>query len=241
MSLTSSCATPIRAVDGQDWGAIEQALDAHGNALLAHLLTPAQCDALVAMYPQDRHFRSRVVMARHGFGLGEYKYFTYPLPDLLAVLREALYARLVPLANRWNRLMGIDVRYPENLQDFLERCHAAGQHRPTPLLLRYGAGDYNCLHQDLYGEHVFPLQVVILLARPQTDFTGGELLMTERGASMDRVEVLPLRQGDGAVFAVNQRPVPGKRTTRRVAMRHGVSRVLTGHRHTVGLIFHDAR
>jgi hypothetical protein len=229
------------ALQAQDWPAVEQSLYADGNALLPGLLTPAQCEELAAMYDQDKHFRTRIVMARHGFGLGEYKYFAYPLPNLLAQLREALYFRLAPIANHWNRLMSTDVRYPETLPAFLDRCHAAGQIRPTPLILRYGEGDYNCLHQDLYGEHVFALQVAILLARPGIDFTGGEFVMTQSSASARRVDVLPLRQGDGVAFTVNQRPVQGKRATRRVAMRHGVSQVRSGHRHTVGLIFHDAR
>jgi hypothetical protein len=231
----------IPALQAQDWPAVEQSLYANGNALLPGLLTPAQCGELAAMYEQDEHFRTRIVMARHGFGLGEYKYFAYPLPNLLAQLREALYSRLAPIANHWNGLMGMDVRYPETLPAFLDRCHAAGQIRPTPLILKYGEGDYNCLHQDLYGEHVFPLQVAILLARPGIDFTGGEFVMTQSSASERRVDVVPLRQGDGVAFTVNQRPVQGKRTTRRVAMRHGVSQVRSGHRHTVGLIFHDAR
>jgi hypothetical protein len=231
----------IPALQAQDWPAVEQSLYANGNALLPGLLTPAQCEELAAMYEQDKHFRSRIVMARHGFGLGEYKYFAYPLPNLLAQLREALYSRLAPIANHWNRLMGMDVHYPETLPAFLDHCHAAGQVRPTPLILKYGEGDYNCLHQDLYGEHVFPLQVAILLARPGVDFTGGEFVMTQSSAPERRVDVVPLRQGDGVAFTVNQRPVQGKRTTRRVAMRHGVSQVRSGHRHTVGLIFHDAR
>lgn len=237
--------TPDRAAAApapleRDWTGIGQSLDAHGNAVLPGLLTPAQCAALVAMYPQDRRFRSRIVMARHGFGLGEYKYFAYPLPDLVARLRASLYLRLAPIANRWNRQMGIDVRYPDVLQDFLDRCHAAGQTRPTPLILAYRGGDYNCLHQDLYGEHVFPLQVAILLAQPGKDFTGGEFVMTETGAREQRADVVPLRLGDGVVFTVNQRPAQGKRGMRKVAMRHGVSRVHSGRRHTVGLIFHDA-
>jgi len=242
MSTCESAAPmSIPALQAQDWPAVEQSLYANGNALLPGLLTAAQCEELAAMYEQDKRFRSRIVMARHGFGLGEYKYFAYPLPNLLAQLREALYSRLAPIANHWNRLMGMDVRYPETLSAFLDRCHAAGQIRPTPLILKYGEGDYNCLHQDLYGEHVFPLQVAILLARPGVDFTGGEFVMTQSSASERCVDVVPLRQGDGVAFTVNQRPVQGKRTTRRAAMRHGVSQVRSGHRHTVGLIFHDAR
>ncbi|WP_174246421.1 2OG-Fe(II) oxygenase [Burkholderia sp. L27(2015)] len=231
----------IPALQAQDWPAIEQSLYTDGNALLPALLTAAQCEELAAMYEQDQHFRTRVVMARHGFGLGEYKYFAYPLPNILAQLREALYSRLAPVANHWNRLMGVDVRYPETLPAFLDRCHAAGQIRPTPLILKYGEGDYNCLHQDLYGDHVFALQVAILLDRPGIDFTGGEFVMTQSSTSERRVDVVPLRQGDGVAFTVNQRPVQGRRTTRRVAMRHGVSQVRSGHRYTVGLIFHDAR
>ncbi len=226
----------------RDWGALEHALDANGNAVLPGLLTAAECEALAARYPQDCGYRSRVVMARHGFGRGEYKYFAYPLPPLLQSLRQALYPRLAPIANRWNRQLGIPVAYPDTLDAFLQRCHAAGQTRPTPLILAYGAGDYNCLHQDLYGEHVFPLQVAVLLSEPGRDFTGGEFVMTERTASGQRAEMLPLRQGDAVVFTVNQRPVPGLRGGwRQAAMRHGVSQVHSGQRHTVGLIFHDAR
>jgi hypothetical protein len=194
------------------------------------------------LYPSEDGYRSKVVMARHGFGRGEYKYFAYPLPPLLDGLRHALYPRLMPIANRWNRQLGIDVSYPDSLEAFLERCHRAGQTRPTPLILQYGEGDYNCLHQDLYGEHVFPLQVTVLLSRPGEDFTGGEFVMTESHPGHRRADVVPLCQGDGVVFTVNQRPAPGKRgAMRRVAMRHGVSRIHSGHRHTVGLIFHDAR
>lgn len=215
-------------------------LDTSGNAVLPGLLTPAQCTELTALYPQAARFRSRIVMARHGFGQGEYQYFAYPLPDLLQSLRATLYAQLAPIANRWNAQMRLSTRYPATLAPFLARCHAAGQTRPTPLLLKYGEGDYNCLHQDLYGEHVFPLQVAILLSRPQEDFTGGEFVMTEHGATATRAEVVPLQQGDAVVFAVNQRPVPGSRGMRRVALRHGVSRLLSGQRYTAGLIFHDA-
>jgi hypothetical protein len=193
------------------------------------------------MYADDEHFRSRVPMARHGFGRGEYRYFNYPLPELVAELRGAVYPQLVPIANRWNASMGLAVRYPAAHAEFIARCHAAGQRRPTPLLLQYGAGDYNCLHQDLYGEHVFPLQLAILLSEPGRDFSGGEFVLTEQRPRMQsRADVVPLRQGDAVVFAVHQRPVQGTRGSYRVNMRHGVSRVRSGHRHTLGIIFHDA-
>lgn len=224
----------------QDWTRAVADLDAHGNAILPTLLTPAQCSALSDAYDHDDRYRSRIVMARHGFGRGEYKYFRYPLPDLLARLRGALYAQLAPIANRWNRQMGIGVQYPADHADFLARCHAAGQRRPTPLILQYGPGDYNCLHQDLYGEHVFPLQVAVLLSAPDVDFTGGEFVMTETGSREQRADVLPLQQGDALIFTVNQRPVPGVRGWRKVAMRHGVSELRSGRRHTLGIIFHDA-
>lgn len=227
--------------DACNWAGIGQSLDVRGNAVLPGLLTAAQCDALAALYPREEGYRSRIVMARHGFGRGEYKYFAYPLPPLLEQLRHALYRRLAPIANRWNRQLGIALRYPGELAAFLRRCHAAGQTRPTPLILQYGEGDYNCLHQDLYGEHVFPLQVTILLSEPGRDFAGGEFVMTERSTRGQRAEVVSLRQGDAVVFTVNQRPTTGTRGFRRVAMRHGVSRIRRGQRHTVGLIFHDAR
>jgi uncharacterized protein len=216
-------------------------LDAAGCAVIAGLLKPAECDALSALYAEEGGFRSRVVMARHGFGKGEYKYFSYPLPALIARLRTALYARLAPIANGWNAAMGIKARFPEEHAQFLRRCHAAGQRRPTPLLLQYGTGDYNCLHQDLYGEHVFPLQLTILLSEPGRDFTGGEFVMTEQRPRMQsRAEVVPLGQGDAVVFAVHHRPVKGTRGVYRVNLRHGVSRVRSGRRHTAGIIFHDA-
>jgi hypothetical protein len=225
-----------------DWAGVEAPLDARGNAVLPGLLKPEQCERIAALYPRDEHFRSRVVMARHGFGRGEYKYFAYPLPPLLDRLRHALYPHLAPIANRWNHQLRINVQYPDTLAAFLDRCHEAGQTRPTPLLLTYGEGDYNCLHQDLYGEHVFPLQVAILLSEPGHDFAGGEFVMTESATDGQRAEVIPLRRGDAVVFTVNQRPVAGRRGGfRKVTMRHGVSRLRSGQRATVGLIFHDAR
>jgi uncharacterized protein len=229
-------------VDAIDWAQATSELDAQGCAVLKGLLTPDECAALAAMYPDDSHFRSRIVMGRHGFGRGEYKYFSYPLPDLIAELRPLLYQRLTGIANRWNEAMGIDIRYPASHAAFLKRCHEAGQTRPTPLLLQYEAGDFNCLHQDLYGEHVFPLQVAILLSKPERDFTGGEFVLTEQRPRMQsRAEVVPLTQGDAVAFAVHHRPVQGTRGTYRVNMRHGVSRLRFGHRHTVGVIFHDAK
>jgi hypothetical protein len=225
-----------------DWAGIAAELDAHGSAVVASLLAPAQCAALADLYPADAPFRSRVVMARHGFGQGEYKYFAYPLPAVLAVLRASLYPPLSRVANRWNEAMGMAVRYPDDHAAFLRRCHRAGQTRPTPLLLHYGEGDYNCLHQDLYGEHVFPLQVTVLLSGPGRDFTGGEFVLVEqRPRRQSRAEVVPLRQGDGVIFPVSHRPVRGTRGPYRVTMRHGVSRVRSGYRRTAGIIFHDAR
>jgi hypothetical protein len=225
-----------------DWAGVEASLDARGNAVLPGLLKPEQCERVAALYPCDEPFRSRVVMARHGFGRGEYKYFAYPLPPLLDRLRHGLYPHLAPIANRWNHQLRINVQYPDTLEAFLDRCHEAGQTRPTPLLLTYGEGDYNCLHQDLYGEHVFPLQVAILLSEPGHDFAGGEFVMTESATDGQRAEVIPLRHGDAVIFTVNQRPVAGRRGGfRKVTMRHGVSRLRSGQRATVGLIFHDAR
>lgn len=238
--------TPVKDVAGRvnalDWQRVSKDLEAHGCALIEGLITPEECDALARLYPLDGIFRSRVVMGRHGFGRGEYKYFSYPLPDIIAGLRTSIYPHLVPMANRWNSAMRIDVRYPAEHADFLARCHDAGQRLPTPLLLQYAVGDYNCLHQDLYGEHVFPFQVTILLSEPGRDFTGGEFVLTERRPRMQsRAEVVPLRQGDAVVFAVNYRPVQGTRGAYRVSLRHGVSRLRSGHRHTIGIIFHDAR
>jgi uncharacterized protein len=216
-------------------------LDGDGWAVLGEVLSPDACREIAALYDHEDGFRSTVTMARHGFGRGEYKYFDYPLPARVRDLRGRLYAALAPIANRWSEALGSPVRYPATHREFLERCHVAGQTRPTPLLLRYASGDYNRLHQDLYGEHVFPLQVAILLSRPGEDFTGGEFVLTEQRPRMQsRVAVVPLAQGDGVVFAVNQRPVRGTRGTYRVAMRHGVSALRSGRRHTLGLIFHDA-
>ena len=232
----------VARVNALDWRLIDKDLDEQGSALLPGVLSARECQALAALYPNDSLFRSRVVMGQHGFGRGEYKYFSYPLPNLIQGLRTALYPRLAPVANRWNTAMAIDVRYPENHQDFLRRCHDAGQQRPTPLLLHYDEGDFNCLHQDLYGEHVFPIQVAILLSEPQRDFTGGEFVLTEQRPRMQsRPEVVPLRQGDAVAFAVHHRPVQGTRGTYRVSLRHGVSRLRSGQRYTAGIIFHDAK
>jgi len=229
-----------------DDAALARDLDARGCAVIDGLLPRADCEALSAAY-DDRgtlaqpRYRSRIVMQRHGFGRGEYQYFAYPLPDLVATLRNAFYPRLVGIANAWNARMGNAVRYPLDHAEFLRACHAAGQTRPTPLILRYGTDDYNCLHQDLYGEHVFPLQVAILLSEPGRDFEGGEFVLTEqRPRQQSRVEVVDLRQGDAVVFAVNERPLQGTRGDYRVKLRHGVSRLRAGRRHTLGIIFHDA-
>jgi uncharacterized protein len=231
-------ATQIAALD---WSSIAGQLDAYGCATTGQLLTPQQCAALVESYASDAPFRSRVVMARHGFGRGEYKYFGYPLPELVAALREALYPPLAEVANRWNDAMGTRVRFPHDHASYLARCHKAGQTKPTPLLLAYEAGDYNCLHQDIYGEHVFPLQVAFLLSRPGEDFSGGEFVLTEQRPRMQsRAEIVPLVQGEGVIFPVHHRPVQGTRGIYRVNMRHGVSRLRSGRRHTLGVIFHDA-
>lgn len=224
-----------------DFGRVESELDSHGCSSIERWLTPAECRSLASLYAGAGVFRSTVIMAQHNFGRGAYKYFDYPLPPLVAGLRAASYEKLVPIANRWNAALGIDVQYPPEHAGFIARCHAAGQVRPTPLLLEYGPGDYNCLHQDLYGEHVFPLQIAILLSEPERDFTGGELVLTEQRPRMQsRVEVVPLRQGDAVVFAVRHRPVQGTRGVYRVQLRHGVSRVRSGQRQTLGIIFHDA-
>jgi uncharacterized protein len=241
--MTGMLAAPPAMADlsAIDWESVVRDLDAQGSAVLPGLVPPEACRALAARYQDPVGFRSRVVMSRHGFGRGEYRYFDYPLPEPVAALRSAVYARLAPIANRWNEAMGLSVRYPAAHADFLARCQAAGQRKPTPLLLQYDPDEYNCLHQDLYGEHVFPLQLALLLSRPGTDFTGGEFVMTEQRPRMQsRVEVIPLGQGDGVVFAVHHRPVQGRRGVYRVNLRHGVSRVRSGRRHTVGIIFHDA-
>ena len=224
-----------------EWDRIAAELDERGWALTGPLLKPAEREALIASYADDGAFRSTVVMARHGYGRGEYRYFAYPLPDLVADLRPALYERLVPAANRWRNRLGVGEPFPDIHTEYLDRCHAAGQTRPTPLILRYGPGDYNCLHQDLYGDLVFPLQAAFLLSEPGADFTGGEFVLTEQRPRMQsRANVVPLQAGEGVIFAVNQRPVEGSRGTYRVTMRHGVSPVLSGSRHTLGIIFHDA-
>ncbi|MDQ7248602.1 2OG-Fe(II) oxygenase [Dongia sedimenti] len=224
-----------------NWPEITTALDAHGSATTGPILTPQECVSLAALYAEDAPFRSRVVMARHGFGSGEYKYFASPLPEVIGALRQALYPPLAETANRWQAKLG-GKPYPAALGDYLELCHAAGQERPTPLLLKYETGDYNCLHQDLYGELAFPLQATILLSAPEQDFTGGEFLLTEQRPRMQsRGEVVTLQQGEAVIFAVNQRPVEGKRGTYRVTLRHGVSRLKSGRRFSLGIIFHDAR
>jgi hypothetical protein len=229
-------------VQSLDWDALSSALDATGSAVAERLLSAEECAALAALYANPSVFRSRVIMARHGFGQGEYQYFSYPLPRVVADLRAAFYPRLAPIANRWNEALRSDVRFPPSHEEFLARCHEAGQVRPTPLLLQYGAGDYNCMHQDLYGAHVFPLQITILLSRPDEHFSGGEFVITEQRPRMQsRPEVVPLRQGDAVIFAVHHRPVQGSRGTYRVNLRHGVSRIRSGHRHTLGIVFHDAQ
>jgi len=224
------------------WEQVSRDLDAEGNALIKGILSPHECNEIRALYQEEKIFRSQVVMERHGFGRGEYRYFSYPLPDLISAMRTSLYPHLVPIANRWNETMGVDVRYPATHSEFIQRCHQAGQDKPTPLLLRYGIDDYNCLHQDLYGEHIFPLQIAVLLSEPDRDFTGGEFVMTEQRPRMQsRPMVVPLRKGDGVVFAVHQRPVKGKKSVYRVNLRHGVSRLRSGSRLTLGIIFHDAK
>ena len=234
--------TPVEAaIDALDWASLEFDLDAFGCAVAPALLPPETSKRVADLYEDDARFRSRIVMASHGFGRGEYKYFADPLPELIVALRRGLYRRLAPVADRWNEAMGVAVRYPAEHEAYRARCHAAAQTRPTPLLLRYGPGDYNCLHQDAYGEHLFPLQVAILLAAPGRDFTGGEFVLTEQRPRMQsRAEVVSLGQGDGVIFAVRERPVQGARGSYRVNLRHGVSRIKSGRRFTLGIIFHDA-
>jgi uncharacterized protein len=229
-------------VAGYDWKTLSDELSGFGCAVIKAILSPDECQQIAALYSEEAHFRSHIHMARHGFGKGEYRYFKYPLPDLVGSLRTALYPRLAGIANDWNGRMGIDERYPAEHATFLERCHEAGQTRPTPLLLQYVPGDFNCLHQDLYGDLAFPIQVAILLSEPGNDFTGGEFVLTEQRPRMQsRAEVVPLRQGDAVAFAVHNRPVQGSKGNYRVNLRHGVSRVRSGMRHTVGIIFHDAK
>jgi uncharacterized protein len=231
-----------RRIDDLDWSEIEASLDRQGYAVLPVLLARSECERIAALYADDAHFRSRVVMERHAFGLGEYKYLRYPLPPLIEALRQACYPRLAPVANRWRQLLRETGRFPATLDAYLRECHAAGQTRPTPLILKYEADGYNCLHQDLYGERVFPLQMTVLLSAPGKDFTGGEFLLVEqRPRAQSKAEVVPLAQGDAVVFAVNDRPAQGKRGPYRMRLRHGVSRIRTGHRSTLGVIFHDAR
>lgn len=239
----TTAATISERVARLDWQQIGTDLGAHGCAIASAILSREDCQAITDTYADEELFRGRIVMARHGFGRGEYKYFRYPLPEQISELRSALYPPLSRIANRWNEIMGINVRYPNDHAKFLDRCHEAGQVQPTPLLLRYSAGDYNCLHQDLYGEHVFPLQVAFLLSAPQQDFTGGEFVLTEQRPRMQsRAEVVPLKQGDGVIFPVHHRPVQGtKGVVYRVNMRHGVSRLRSGERHTLGIIFHDGK
>jgi uncharacterized protein len=237
----ATAATIKARVATLDWTAIASALERYGCATTGALLSAEQCATLTQSYGADAPFRSRIVMSRHGFGRGEYKYFAYPLPEFVAALRTALYPPLAQIANRWNAAMGVDVKYPPEHTAYLQRCHKAGQVKPTPLLLQYGEGDYNCLHQDIYGENIFPLQVAFLLSRPGDDFTGGEFVLTEQRPRMQsRAEVVPLQQGEGVIFPVHHRPVQGTRGTYRVNMRHGVGRLRSGHRHTLGVIFHDA-
>ncbi len=240
--IVSSASAAEERIARYDWMFVAKELGDYGCAVLEKLLTAEECRAIAGLYSREEHFRSQIHMARHGFGKGEYRYFKYPLPDLVAGLREALYPRLADVANHWNERMGIAERYPTAHADFLRQCHHAGQTRPTPLLLQYGLGDFNCLHQDLYGDLAFPLQVAVLLSEPGKDFAGGEFVLTEQRPRMQsRVEVVPLGQGDGVVFAVHNRPVEGSRGAYRVNMRHGVSRVRSGQRHTLGVIFHDAK
>jgi len=242
ISSTSAAESAEARVARYDWNYLFDELGDFGCAVMEKLLSPEECRLIAGLYPEEGHFRSHIHMARHGFGKGEYRYFRYPLPDLLGGLRTALYPRLASVANDWNSRMGIDECYPTEHAAFLKQCHDQGQTRPTPLLLQYVPGDFNCLHQDLYGDLAFPIQVAILLSEPGKDFTGGEFVLTEqRPRIQSRAEVVPLRQGDAVAFAVHNRPVQGSKGSYRVNLRHGVSRVRSGMRHTVGIIFHDAR
>ena len=242
MVTVSADASAGGRIAAYDWTALAGELDGFGCAVLPRLLTPDECSSVASLYPDETHFRSHIMMARHGFGKGEYRYFKYPLPDLLGGIRTALYPHLADVANSWNLRMGLDERFPVDHAAFLRQCHDVGQTRPTPLLLQYVSGDFNCLHQDLYGDLAFPIQVAILLSEPGRDFTGGEFVLTEQRPRMQsRVEVVPLRRGDAVAFAVHNRPVKGTKGNYRVNLRHGVSRVRSGMRHTVGIIFHDAR
>jgi hypothetical protein len=242
-SLAPPKASPIDArIDALDWPSIISSLDDYGCATMGPLLTAEECTALAESYQSNQLFRSRIIMARHGFGRGEYKYFAYPLPQIVASLRDALYPPLAALANRWNKALGIEEAYPSTHAAYVRRCHAAGQKKPTPLLLQYGPGDFNCLHQDVYGENIFPLQATFLLSQPGRDFSGGEFVLTEQRPRMQsRVEVVALNQGECVIFPVRYRPVRGTRNVYRVNMRHGVSRLRSGCRHTLGIIFHDAK
>jgi hypothetical protein len=238
----ASTETSAPGIAALDWTRIGDDLAAHGCAVIGPLLSQEQCESLASLYAKEEPFRSRVIMARHGFGRGEYKYFAYPLPELVASLRAELYPPLAAIANRWNELTGVDLRYPQVHAAYLARCKQAGQAKPTPLLLQYGEGDFNCLHQDIYGEHVFPLQTTVLLSQPGKDFTGGEFVLTEQRPRMQsRAEVVSLRQGEAVIFPVHHRPVQGTKGIYRVNMRHGVSRPRSGRRHTLGVIFHDAK
>lgn len=243
VSINPTTPSPIAScLTGLNWSRIGTELEAHGYANIGPILTRLECETLVAGYDTDDAFRSRVIMSRHGFGQGEYKYYGYPLPSTVSALRLSLFPPLAEIANRWESMLDRPTRFPSDHASYLATCHAAGQIRPTPLLLRYGAGDYNCLHQDLYGDLHFPLQAAFLLSQPGQDFTGGEFVLIEqRPRRQSRAEVVPLQQGEGVIFAVNQRPVVGTRGVYRVVMRHGVSQVRSGHRHTLGLIFHDAK
>ena len=241
ISVSGPLAGMDARIGAEDWSRLAAELDADGWSSVPGLLMQEECDEVAALYENEQPFRSRVVMARHGYGKGEYKYFRYPLPGIVSRLRTDVWPKLAPIANRWNEAMRIDVRYPKTHAEFIERCHEAGQSKPTPLVLSYDAGDYNCLHQDLYGEHVFPLQLAVLLSEPAKDFTGGEFVLTEQRPRMQsRPQVVPFRKGDAVIFAVHHRPVQGTRGNYRVNVRHGVSRIVSGHRRTLGIIFHDA-